>query len=105
MWRTRALGVVQRREGGGEEGTAPGGQGCIVGGVQGVQGARGAAGQRLGVRLLRAEQTGDLAARLGRRGYVNGVHRVSLLPILYVVVVAVGHPQDLAHRAQASKIL
>jgi len=71
---------------------------------------RGAGGQRLRVRLLGAEQAGDLVARLGCRCYVNGVHRVSLLPVPYlgvgiVGVAPVGHPQDLADGAQAREVL
>ncbi len=104
MCRTRALGVVQGREGGGQEGAAPRGQGVVVGGVAGVEGQRGAGGQGLGVHFLRGEQARDLATRRRRRSYVNGLHRVSLLPVLYVVGV-VGHPQDLAHRAQAGEVL
>ena len=77
----RPLGVVQGREGGGEERAVPGGQGVVVGGIEGGEGLRGARGQRLRVRSLRAEQAGDLAARVRRRCYVNGIQRVSLLPV------------------------
>ncbi len=76
------------------------------------EGLRGARGQRLRVRSLSREEPGDLAARLGRRSYVNGVHRVSLLPVSYVAgvgvplrVAQVRHVQDLAHGAQAGGVL
>jgi len=44
MWRTRALGLVQGREGGSQESAAPRRQGVVIGGVEGVYRARCAGG-------------------------------------------------------------
>ncbi len=58
--------------------------------------------------LLSAEQASDLAACRRRQCYVNGVHRMFLLPVLYVVgvhVAPIGHPHDLTHRTQTGEVL